>query len=137
MSIPTTHLFHMSQSFTYLRLYKAQKGRCFYCGCGMTKESWREDNKQGFTRDHFMPYSKGHTLVGNVVLACAKCNREKSDIQPGYVLVQKFINLYTTAFPHFFKKYQHPWVAEFRETQTLLDFIVSWVGRPNIAGIEL
>jgi hypothetical protein len=127
----------MYKTFTYDRLYKAQRKKCFYCGCGMTSKSWREDNKQGWTRDHFMPYSKGHSLVGNVVLACAKCNREKSDIQPGYVLVQRFIQLYTTTFPSFFDKYKHEWVAEFTETQSLLNSILAWVGRPNIAGIEL
>lgn len=127
----------MYKTFTYDRLYKAQNKKCFYCGCGMTRTSWREDNKQGWTRDHFMPYSKGHSLVGNVVLACAKCNREKSDIQPGYVLVQRFIKLYSSAFPKFFNEKQHKGIAEFRETQPLLDYIVSWVGRPNIAGIEL
>jgi len=98
--------------------------------------SWREDNKQGWTRDHLLPFSWGHSLVGNVVLTCAKCNREKGDTPPSYALVQKFTKLYDDTFTHFFNKFQHPSVREFRETQELLDYIASWVGQPNIVGLD-
>lgn len=69
-------------------------------------------------------------------MACAKCNREKSDTPPSYAMVQKFIKLYSSTFTHYFNKLQHPSVREFRETQELLDYIASWVGQPNITGLD-
>lgn len=46
--------------------------RCAYCKC--TGE---------LTLDHFVPLSKGGTnTLGNLRLACAKCNNDKRDTDP-------------------------------------------------------
>lgn len=54
------------------RFIEAHGGRCYYCGV-------RVDLKTA-TRDHRVPRSKGgRGDPGNIVLACAPCNRKKGD----------------------------------------------------------
>ncbi len=61
--------------FTYVKLYQAQQGRCFYCNTRMTMlPATNDPNDIGYTRDHFLPWVNGHTLANNVVMACKACN---------------------------------------------------------------
>ena len=52
------------------KLYKEQKGKCYYCGCSLKEE--------GYHIEHMMPLSRGgeHSLK-NVVLSCPTCNFSK------------------------------------------------------------
>lgn len=55
-----------------LRLYKQQRGRCFYCGQPLRKD---------FALDHVVPITKGGgNEEGNVVCACPQCNYLKADL---------------------------------------------------------
>lgn len=52
-----------------LRLYEAQKARCYYCGKSI---------KDGYHIDHVLPRDRGGSNApGNIVLACAFCNLSK------------------------------------------------------------
>lgn len=56
---------------------------CFYCGGRLTAE-WS-------TVDHLEPLSRGGADVeSNMVLACRRCNRRKSDLPFEIVIVQRF-----------------------------------------------
>ena len=55
-------------------ILKAQNGRCAYC---------REKVGDRYHIDHITPLSRGGTNDrGNLQIACGKCNRSKSDIDP-------------------------------------------------------
>lgn len=55
-----------------LRIYKQQRGRCFYCNAPLRKV---------FDLDHVIPISKGGgNEAGNVVCACPSCNSLKADL---------------------------------------------------------
>ena len=62
-----------------------QKGKCFYCDCTIHLDSKVHENPDV---DHFFPHTlKQYGFVGidgiwNLVLACQKCNRSKSDSIP-------------------------------------------------------
>lgn len=50
--------------------------RCVYCAVGLPEEL--------ATLDHVIPVARGGTSSpGNLVAACARCNRLKSDLLPG------------------------------------------------------
>lgn len=54
--------------------YKRQRGRCYYCG---------EKVGKTYDVDHVVPLSRGGTNdPDNLVIACASCNRSKSDKLP-------------------------------------------------------
>lgn len=54
------------------RIYKAQKGRCYYCG-----------KKAKLTVDHIVPLSRGGTNdPSNIVGACEHCNSSKGNKLP-------------------------------------------------------
>lgn len=56
------------------RQYKAQRGKCWYCLCDISKK---------YEIEHMVPLSRGGTnYANNIVLACSKCNRSKSDKLP-------------------------------------------------------
>ena len=56
--------------------------RCVYCGAALTIEA--------ATLDHVYPLAKGGPHVpGNLVAACAPCNRRKGDMLP-YEFFQRF-----------------------------------------------
>jgi len=74
----------------YEQTWKGQEGKCAYCGCKMI----RFEDIQGTlmektaptcapnycTIDHIVPLSKGGLHeASNIVLACRRCNRKKSD----------------------------------------------------------
>ena len=62
-------------------VYLRDRGRCGYCG------------QRGNTIDHVHPLAHGGTNVpGNLVVACAPCNRLKGDMLP-----QEFFARYPTA----------------------------------------
>ena len=85
-------------NFTYRELFNAQNGCCFYCERKLRFQSHKKDVPDGFTKDHFLPFSEGYTLTNNVVLACALCNRSKSDKAPCADHIHKFLNLYASTF---------------------------------------
>lgn len=61
-------------------LYEKQKGKCFYCGCKMSKgpDDGNRDPKR-LTTDHKKLWSKGgKTNLRNCVAACRKCNDTRS-----------------------------------------------------------
>lgn len=72
-----------------LELFLAQQGKCFYCNKPMDSQSY-PSNKNGFTKDHFMPKSKGNSLNRNKVLAHFKCNQEKKNKSPTMAQLKKF-----------------------------------------------
>jgi 5-methylcytosine-specific restriction endonuclease McrA len=51
--------------------YRLQGSCCFYC-----KESI---SYEYITKDHFLPVSKGNTLINNKVFACRTCNNIKGN----------------------------------------------------------
>jgi len=65
------------------RLYRKQKGRCFYCGQFMHEpEKVVEGDVSNLlaTIDHVVPKSKGGgDVLHNMVVACMPCNSKKSD----------------------------------------------------------
>ena len=63
------------------KLWKKQKGKCFYCRCQMTKKN---DRVHSITVDHFIPKSRngGGPPGGNKVGACYRCNNLKADMFP-------------------------------------------------------
>lgn len=61
-------------------LYRAQDGKCFYCGKRMLSADGKGDD---LTIDHFIPLSKGgNDHHHNYVLACRLCNESKADRLP-------------------------------------------------------
>jgi 5-methylcytosine-specific restriction endonuclease McrA len=60
------------RSVRYTRLYQKYDGKCSYCDRGV---SFRKG-----TQDHVVPVSRGGSGgVSNIVLACERCNKVKSD----------------------------------------------------------
>ncbi len=62
-------------------LAKEQGGLCFYCHVVLTYDT---DNRRlratAATLDHKIPYSKGGPQhLGNLVVACHRCNAERKD----------------------------------------------------------
>lgn len=58
------------------RLYRLQRGICFYCEHSVAVED--------STADHFIPRSKGGSnSIRNKVMACRACNHAKADLMPG------------------------------------------------------
>lgn len=56
------------------RLYKAQKGKCYYCGKKVGKD---------YTIDHVIPLNRGGSNTPeNIVIACRHCNCSKQDKLP-------------------------------------------------------
>lgn len=53
-----------------IKLYYEQNGRCYYCNGDISDDA---------TLDHVVPVSEGgENLLRNIVLACMKCNSQKS-----------------------------------------------------------
>lgn len=56
------------------RQYKAQKGRCYYCGCKVGSS---------YHVDHVIPLSRGGSNgPENIVVACSSCNLSKANKMP-------------------------------------------------------
>lgn len=72
-------------------IFLAQKGKCFYCGKYLSPWAWAADNPRGWTKDHFVPKSKGGAKGNNnVVIACHPCNRKKGANLPTQKQQRKF-----------------------------------------------
>lgn len=53
-------------------------GRCWYCGCELTRQNGDASVKTTATRDHIIPRSKGGTnRADNLIAACRACNNGK------------------------------------------------------------
>lgn len=64
------------------RLFRRQKGRCFYCD-ELTVQTVGQGDipPNAATIDHIVPQSKGGTYeAGNIVLACRTCNQAKGSL---------------------------------------------------------
>jgi len=63
-----------------IRLAKAQKRKCYYCGCRMSL-GVSHDGRQAAnaaTFEHIVPLSKGGTWASeNLVIACHACNNAR------------------------------------------------------------
>jgi CRISPR/Cas system Type II protein with McrA/HNH and RuvC-like nuclease domain len=70
------------QPVSYLELFFAQNGRCFYCGGLMSSFRSNSPTTIGWTVDHFYPKSRGYTKHNNKVLCHFWCNSEKGDRMP-------------------------------------------------------
>lgn len=75
-------------------LYSYQKCRCFYCNRFMPYMTFNMTRGAGYTIDHLFPRSKGHTKLGNSVLACRRCNEKKGDRFPTVLEIVKAWELY-------------------------------------------
>ncbi len=54
------------------RQYIIQGSCCYYCKKNVKFEH--------ITKDHLLPVSQGHTLIGNKIFACLKCNMMKGNL---------------------------------------------------------
>lgn len=60
------------------RLYESQRGKCHYCDRLMILDG--TNHKYSATKDHRDPIVNGGRHVGNIVLACGRCNELKADM---------------------------------------------------------
>lgn len=81
--------------FSYALMLGLQQYSCFYCSKKLDPVGHDKQHPHGFTRDHFFPRSWGNKLTGNMVLACAKCNRKKGDDLPSPSEVVRFNTLWS------------------------------------------
>lgn len=59
-----------------------QKGECYYCGQRVPADQ--------LTMDHVVPLARGGSSTrGNIVAACATCNRNKKLVTPAEALMQR------------------------------------------------
>lgn len=119
--------------FAYDALYKAQAGKCFYCGRSInsrpfvpksrsTTPGLPKPNTQGRTRDHFLPRVQGFNCRANVVLACEPCNRGKGHKTPSRDVCVRF-DMLMRNFRVFGDGSQLPdYWQEFREHQAFIDW---------------
>lgn len=81
------------------KIYEAQDCSCFYCNRPI--EPWPEykHNKNGYTKDHFVPKSRlgNKKLLFNIVLSHKKCNSIKSNRYPNRTEIMKFKQVYIRA----------------------------------------
>lgn len=112
-------------------MLQLQQHACFYCSKKLDSIGHCKAHPHGYTRDHFFPKSWGNTLTGNMVLACAKCNRKKDDGLPTREEVHRFHTLWShidggTSID----------LTDFFVTQYWIDFLTKLVGphvdRPHI-----
>ena len=79
-----------SKACTRKRLFKEQRGICFYCGEPMRlAKRWKNPAPNFATIDHIIPKSKGGQLAGNAVCACLKCNGERGDRDARLFMLEK------------------------------------------------
>lgn len=81
--------------FSYSLMLQLQQHACFYCSKKLDSVGHQKGHPHGYTRDHFFPRSWGNTLEGNMVLACAKCNRKKDAGFPTREEVHRFAELWS------------------------------------------
>lgn len=61
------------------KVFARDRGRCRYCGC-QTNSQWLQDHP---SIDHIVPRSRGGSNhIGNLVLACRRCDHTKADRTP-------------------------------------------------------
>lgn len=81
---------------SYMELYQAQGGDCFYCGAPMGPARSNAPHQMGWTTDHFIPKCRGgQSLNKNLVLCHAICNMRKGGRWPTKAEIAKFHKLYT------------------------------------------
>lgn len=113
----------------YNKLYQLQGGRCFYCDMKLENSSWAKGTcPKGYTKDHFFPKSKGHSLVANVVLACRKCNGRKSSAPPSREEVEMFISIWEQI--DCFESLQHEAISYYLDVRSVIGFLNRLIGHP-------
>jgi 5-methylcytosine-specific restriction endonuclease McrA len=67
-----------------------QEGECCHCGKQLGPYPWQDEPelRDGWTREHVLPRSRGGRLPGNVLLAHASCNRRRGNKKPTETLVE-------------------------------------------------
>jgi len=75
-----------------MELFIAQKGLCFYCLRPMGLSG--NNGPTSFTKDHFIPKTKGGKTHGNIVLAHKLCNNLKGRRHPTTDEQVRFSELY-------------------------------------------
>lgn len=101
---------------------------CFYC-----KRNFKHLSLEKVTRDHLFPESWGQTLTGNMVIACAGCNRGKGDTPPCRDIVVRFIRHW--ALHPYKTSFIGELYDEFHRAQALISFLEIIFGEPNIPGV--
>lgn len=76
-----------------VRLYLAQRGRCFHC----LEPMLLKRGGSGYTFEHIRPSSKGGRKYGNVVLAHSKCNADRGDSDPTAEMLERCHRIYVKA----------------------------------------
>lgn len=111
--------------FSYALMLQLQQYACFYCSKKLDPVGHDKKNPHGYTRDHFFPRSWGNTLTGNMVLACAKCNRKKDNDLPTREEVIRYAELWSHI-----KGGTSIDLTEFFYTQRLINYLHKLVGPP-------
>ncbi len=111
--------------FSYALMLNLQKYACFYCSKKLDPIGHCKVHPHGYTRDHFFPRSWGHTLTGNMVLSCAKCNRKKDSAFPTREEVIRYAELWSHI-----KGGTSIDLTEFFYTQRLINYLHKLVGPP-------
>lgn len=73
------------------RLYEAQKGCCYYCGCRMQLATGGIRSGNDFTFDHIIPKAHGGSgsVHDNMVGACFACNNERGHKDARLFMLEK------------------------------------------------
>lgn len=91
--------------------------KCCYCGVKLDLDS--KYNSDSFSRDHFLPKSRGnkkHYL--NILPSCRDCNNKKGKLHPSKFVSREVINDIMTYFNYvyyLFKRYRFRSLEEIRQ----------------------
>lgn len=58
---------------------KHRNNYCFWCNAQVSYKRPKRQFPQMATRDHLIPASKGGRGIGNMVVACSRCNHARAD----------------------------------------------------------
>lgn len=121
-------------SMSYDGLFALQDAKCFYCGCEMTNEGYDlKERPKGYTKDHFFPVSKGHSLDCNTVLACFECNVRKGDDMPNPGEIERFRKMWSENF-----RYVPPFdLGEYDYVRSVVAKFSKWFGEFHMPVVSL
>ncbi len=111
--------------FSYALMLSLQQHTCFYCPKKLDSVGFcKKTAKHGYTRDHFFSQAMGNKhLLGNMVLACDKCNRKKGSGLPTRDEVHKYHHLWSQI-----RGGPSMDLSEFFEIQRLIDILENICG---------